>query len=168
MLVVVFFITACSAPSVKKPASILVEPSVEAKRPACLSVQDGDRHVEFTGTNLVLAEIGQPQPLALNDGDPVMCEKLEIIRDAKTPAVFIQYRTPAAGTPLGLSETKIAIASIQNANWIFAPFLVERRIHRRNRFEIEPRASYEWSDDHGHAVLTVTDLFSKTSKTIRP
>ena len=141
---------------------------VSGERPHCLSIQEGDRHVEFNGVDLFLAEEGQPVRLALNNGDDVICESLEIVRNADQPSVLIRFRTYEVGTSIGISDTKIAIASIRTAKWILSPLIVERRLRTGEQIEVDERARYRWADDKSHPALIVTDTLENTSKVIKP
>jgi hypothetical protein len=99
---VLLFLAACSAPSVNQAP------------PKCLNVQEGDRHVEFDGKNLRLAEVGTPRSLALESGDEVACERLEILRN-QPEAVMIQYSING--------HRKRGVARISDATWIQKPAL---------------------------------------------
>ena len=156
------FAAACAVPSVQQPGS-LKRDVVATQPPACLSVQESDRHVEFNGVELVLAESGPPVPLKLENGETVACEKLEIIRKAKSPVVFIRFRT----LHKNLSVTMIAVASIRDARWVIAPVVIQRRKSDGDNSSVETPAEYKLSEDQDTAVITIKDLAKKTSRKIQ-
>lgn len=137
--------------------------------PKCLSVQEGDRHVEFNRDALYLAESGTPKKLTLDDGRPVRCEHFEIVRNARLPTVLIEFMTEELGTSLGVSDRKYAVATINGAKWVLKPIVLKRRINDQDQIEITEINRVQWTQDSDRqAVLTVTDVGSKKSKIYRP
>ncbi len=138
-------------------------------RPTCLSIQEGDRHVEFNGQSLFLAESGSPKELKLDDGAPVHCDHLEIVRNAKRPSVLIEFSTEERGTSIGVFEKKYAVAQISGGTWVLAPLSLERHINDQDGIEVSELATVEWTEDKsGKAVLTVTDTESHAKSVYRP
>jgi hypothetical protein len=177
----IFLSNACSAPSISPTDSrrSAAEPQVASPsapattqppaRPTCLNIQEGDRHVEFNGSALFLAESGLPKSLPLDDGDTVTCEKFEVIKNAKQPAVLIRFRTRETGTSIGISDTKFAVASIKTGKWIVSPFILERHLNSETGVEIDEQNTIFWTEDkYGGAALTVTETGSQKSKTYHP
>jgi|GEM_PF-6199084 len=162
-------ITACTTTKTEKPAApqsaATSLPSFggsvnDVPVPKCLNVQEGDRHVEFSGDSLYLAESGQPKQLILEQGAQVRCEKLQILRNARKPSVLIEYATPEEGVAY---ELKIAIATIENAKWVLKPVTVKRQTAKKSVVE----KTVKWTEDkNGKAILTLSDSTSK--KTIKP
>lgn len=130
--------------------------------PKCLNVQEGDRHVEFDGRRFLLAEDGRPKALALEAGLEVECERLEVLRYTRTPAVLIEYTTPKNGAR---TERKLAIASIKDAKWILKPTVLETRSNTR---ATEVRSYMQSIDRAGQSVITLIDSRTGQSQTLKP
>ena len=134
-LIVIVVLAGCSSPKPKppEPSPVFAAPMNDIPLHMCLNVQDGDRHVEFDGSSLWLAEEGKPKQLVVEHGAKVKCERFEIIRNARTPSVRIEYRIDA--------ETKVAVALISDASWVLPP---------------TEKSAATWSQDRsGKPVITV-------------
>ena len=125
--IAVLTLTACSSkPSARKseepilpvklpPKMVPKNVTVNVTVKKCMNIQEGDRHVEFDGSSLWLAEGGRPQELKLEGGAQVTCEKFEVLKDRRH-AVLIEYATTGS-----TSVAKRAIADIKTATWITKP-----------------------------------------------
>lgn len=158
---------ASTATSAQSPASTAAGDTAQATgaataTPKCLNVQDGDRHVEFDGRRFLLAEDGRPKALALEAGLEVECERLEVLRYTRTPAVLIEYTTPKKGAR---TERKLAIASIKDAKWILKPTVLETRSNTR---ATEVRSYMQSIDRAGQSVITLIDSRTGQSQTLKP
>jgi hypothetical protein len=131
-LLVFLFLAGCSAPIVQTP-------------PTCLNVHEGDRHVEFDGRNLRLAEEGSPRSLPIESGDEVRCERLEILRNARVASVLIEYSTKG--------DRKVGIATIRDARWFLKPLASPYALSK---------------DAAGKTVITLTDSKTGAQRSLTP
>lgn len=157
-------IVSCSVAHVR-PVAPSIAADVITLPPACLSVQERDRHVEFNGRELWLAESGSPRPLELNEGAPVDCERLEIVRGAHGPTVLIQFKTIEKGRAgFGITDRVFALASIRDAKWILEPVILDRTIQTRSGSKFKETASVAQDG----ATFIITDLKTQKKQTIVP
>lgn len=130
----------------------------------CLSIQDGDRHMEYAAGSLFLSTDDQPpKELELDGGLDVACTRLEPLKNSRQPALLIEFNTREI---TGVWDHKLAIAAVKTAMWILEPTTLVKHISETD--SEEPNVALWSRDQDGKPVLTITNIDTRVSRKVRP